>query len=95
MPLTLTTQLFEQNTNSIFAESMKQYMRNQYEFYGIKAPLRKELLKQIEQEEGRLQGEALELYMLAAWEAPYREVQHIAMDRMYKVNRKLTPYYTV
>ena len=87
--LSYTQQLFEQNRNAEFAKKMKQYMRNQYDFYGIKAPLRKQLLKEIEVQEGRLEGEELIAFVQAAWDNPHREFQHLAMDRMDKVKRKL------
>lgn len=87
--LTYTIQLFEENSNPEFADKMQQYMRGQFEFYGIKAPIRKALLKKIEAQEGRLQGEELKLFVEAAWDEPYRELQHLAMDRMDKVKRKL------
>ena len=37
--------LFEAHSDSANAVKMKQYMRNQFDFYGVKSPLRKELLK--------------------------------------------------
>ena len=37
------TKLFEANKNDQNAFWMKKYMRNQFEYYGIKTPLRKEL----------------------------------------------------
>lgn len=81
--------LFEQYTNTENAEKMAQYMRHQFEFYGIKAPLRKELLEELEQKQGRLKGSDLMEFVQAAWEEPQRELQYLAMDRMDKVKRQL------
>ncbi len=39
------TALFEANANPEFAAGMKSYMRSKFDFYGIKADLRRELLK--------------------------------------------------
>ena len=36
---------FIANSNTEFATQMKSYMRNQFEFYGIKTKLRRDLLK--------------------------------------------------
>ncbi len=81
--------LFELHSNTENAEKMAQYMRHQFEFYGIKAPLRKELLKELEQKQGRLKGSDLMEFVQAAWEEPQRELQYLAMDRMDKVKRQL------
>lgn len=81
--------LFELHSNTVNAEKMAQYMRHQFEFYGIKAPLRKELLKELEQKQGRLKGSDLMEFVQAAWEEPQRELQYLAMDRMDKVKRQL------
>lgn len=37
--------IFESNKNDIQAEQMSKYMRNQFTFYRIKAPVRKSLCK--------------------------------------------------
>ncbi len=41
---------FEKNVNPEIALQMKQYMRKQFEFYGIKSPGRKEIYKEFKKE---------------------------------------------
>jgi 3-methyladenine DNA glycosylase AlkD len=44
--LTPLKELFENHANRENTEHMKRYMRDQFEFYGIKTPGRKELQKE-------------------------------------------------
>lgn len=39
-------QVFEKNANAAFAEGMINYLKNQFDFYGIKTPKRRGLLKE-------------------------------------------------
>ncbi|NQU35659.1 MAG: DNA alkylation repair protein [Bacteroidetes bacterium] len=41
---------FEKNANPEIAVQMKQYMRNQFDFYGIKSPERKEIYKEFKKD---------------------------------------------
>jgi len=76
--------LFEANSDTSNANRMKQYMRNQFEYYGIKSPLRKELLRQFLKEYDKPSGEELKQIVQLLWENDHREMQYLAMDIMQK-----------
>ena len=80
---------FEANRNAENAVQMKRYMRNQFEFYGIKSPLRKELLRQFLKENDKPPIENLKEIVQVLWENDHREMQYLAMDIMEKMIRKL------
>ncbi len=70
------------NANPEHASAMRAYMRDQFDFLGIKTPLRRQLLAQIVQPIGKSKFSAPEVLQLAdlLWELPQREYQYIAVD---------------
>ncbi|MBR7745963.1 DNA alkylation repair protein [Undibacterium baiyunense] len=70
------------NANSEHAPAMRAYMRDQFDFLGIKTPLRRQLLAQIVKSMGKSKFSATEVLQLAdlLWEMPQREYQYIAID---------------
>ena len=81
--------LFEQNADAENAAAMASYMRNLFPFYGIPAPRRRELYKDIlasERRAGRVDWELLDL----CWEEKYREFQYFVTDYLYKMRKFLT-----
>ena len=80
--------LLEENASPEDAQKMKQYMRNQYAFLGIRAPQRKLLLKRYLTDNDLPAGEELKALTTALWQNPYREMQHLAMDILEKSIRK-------
>ncbi len=70
--------LLEKNRDAENAVQMKQYMRNQYDFFGIKAPERKNLLRQFIRDNG-YPGD-LKTIVREWWEEPERELQHCALE---------------
>jgi len=81
--------LFEASKHSNNAVRMKSYMRDQFEFYGIKSPLRKELLKQFLNNNGKPSIESLKEIVQLLWDNKHREMQYLAMDIMQKYLNKL------
>ncbi len=77
-------QIFETNRIEADAAPMEKYMRNQFQFYGIKSPLRKELLRAFWKMNAYLEGEDLKAYVRLAWAAPQREHQYTAMETIGK-----------
>ncbi|OWF37592.1 uncharacterized protein LOC110467243 [Mizuhopecten yessoensis] len=70
---------FTANQNSKNAAQMKQYMRGQFEFYGIKAPELKGIVKEVLGTYPKLTtDQALEL-LWKAWQQPNREFQIMAI----------------
>jgi 3-methyladenine DNA glycosylase AlkD len=72
------------------AGPMKKYMRNQFEFLGIKTPERIALLREFLKEHGKPHFEDLSETVLALWELPEREFQHIALTLLEKDVKKLS-----
>jgi len=59
---------------------MKKYMKNHFEFYGIKSPERKTILSQFRKDCGMISEEALDEFVHLCWDHPYREVHYSCMD---------------
>ncbi len=79
----------EENRNPVEAEKMAKYLRHKFEFYGIKAPIRRTIQKAIIQEYGMpLLDQLVDLVNLL-WAAPHREMQHFAMDLIDKQIKKV------
>lgn len=85
---------FEKHQNPTDAASMTKYMRNQFAHYGIKSPLRKEILKAFAAEYGLPSVEQVEPIVLDLWAQPQRECQHAAMWVLEK-KRKQLPAETI
>jgi len=69
------------------------YMRNQFEFLGVKTPLRRELSKDLgNQSKALLERELIELCKVL-WAQPEREFQYVACDLLAKNAKRLSPTY--
>jgi 3-methyladenine DNA glycosylase AlkD len=79
---------FQKNANATNATDMKAYMLNKFEFYGIKAPLRDEIVKLYLKEHALKQFAELDLVMKELWEMPEREMQYFAID-LFVAHKKL------
>jgi 3-methyladenine DNA glycosylase AlkD len=66
---------------------MKAYMKNHFEFLGLRSPLRKALLKSFFKQYDLPAGEELKALVLQLWENPYRECQYCAMEILGKRTR--------
>ena len=86
---------FEDNRNPKIAVQMEAYMRNQFRFLGIKAAMRKELLKPFLIQTKRPSIDELRTVVKALWKNPYREFQFSAMELTSKYNKVLDPDYFV
>ncbi|XP_065185615.1 uncharacterized protein LOC135816151 [Sycon ciliatum] len=73
---------YEENSNLAYAASIKQYMRNQFEFYGLKAPVRRRLDAQIAEtvDFAEWTGERLHSLITLLWAQTHREYQHFAVE---------------
>jgi 3-methyladenine DNA glycosylase AlkD len=86
---------FEANANPDNAAPMKKYMREQFIFLGIKAPLRKTLVKEFYAEHGLPPLDELQALVRRLWEMPYREYQYTAQEFLTRRRRHLTPDYVL
>lgn len=75
---------FRENANAEKAAGSKKYMLNQYEYFGIQAPLRKEIYKQIFSEQEFPDDQDLRGIIEELWALPEREFQYFAMSMLEK-----------
>jgi 3-methyladenine DNA glycosylase AlkD len=80
---------FEKHRNPEDATAQKCYMKGQYEFYGIRNPVRKEILKQHIAEYGLPGPEILEDVIRSCWELPERDFQSVGILLLVKLSKKL------
>jgi 3-methyladenine DNA glycosylase AlkD len=82
--------IYSENTDEGFANWSKNYLRNQFEFLGIRTPLRRKLTKEFMKDHGLPKKEQLKDVVLMLWELPEREYQKAALDILEKAKRELT-----
>ena len=83
----LLEQEFIRIQDSTTAEKQKAYMRNQFEFFGLKAGPRREVSKPFLDKEHLPDINNLELLMKNLWEKPEREFQMFALDLIVKYSK--------
>jgi 3-methyladenine DNA glycosylase AlkD len=81
--------LFEQNSDPVQAAPMKKYMRDQFEYLGIKTPKNIALQKEFFEEQGFPQLSELELVLRDLWSLPQREFQYVAVGLLGRSNKEL------
>lgn len=70
------------------AEGQMKYMRNQFEYMGLKAPTLKAAMKPIFKEHGYLQGDELEEFVGLCMNDEYREMHYFGITMVEKVIKK-------
>jgi 3-methyladenine DNA glycosylase AlkD len=85
--------LYEQNANPAQAVSMKSYMRDQFEYLGIKSPQGAALMKGFVKEHGLPLIAQLDEISRDLWSLPQREFQYAAMSLMGKFEKKVEPEF--
>jgi len=78
----------KRNANLKIAAGQKAYMRNQFEFYGIKTPLRREIQKPFLAKSYLPPKTDLEEIVKTLWNKPQREYQFIAQELIYKYTQQ-------
>lgn len=78
----------EENASKELALPMESYMRGKFKFLGLKAPLRKKVLKNNFSHSNVKDKAHLKVIILELWESPYRECQYCAIE-MARSNVKL------
>jgi len=81
--------LFEKNANTDQAVPMKKYMRDQFEYLGIKSPQVKDLRRQHIAEYGLPALEDMDVVVRDLWNLPQREFQYVAIGLMERLEKKL------
>jgi len=83
--------LFEENADPIQAGPMKKYMRDQFEYLGIKSPQFKALFKDFVQEHGLPAVSDLGPIVHDLWGLPQREFQYLAVGLTGRLGNQLPP----
>jgi 3-methyladenine DNA glycosylase AlkD len=81
--------LYEQNADPAQAAPMKKYMRDQFEYLGIKTPQNAALQKQFFAEHGRPPVSELDPILRDLWSLPQREFQYVAVGLLGKANKEI------
>jgi 3-methyladenine DNA glycosylase AlkD len=76
-------------SNSEKAIGAKQYMKNQFEFMGVDAVKRREIIKEFLKKYGLPEKTALKEFVFELWEQKEREYQYFAIDVIRKVVKNL------
>lgn len=85
--------LFEDNADPAQAGPMKKYMRDQFEYLGIKTPIRVALQKEFIKENGLPPLDKLDLISRDLWNLSQREFQYAAISLLGKLENKLEPEF--
>ncbi|MGX5376887.1 DNA alkylation repair protein [Ligilactobacillus sp. LYQ135] len=76
--------MFEKNSNLADRIAMKKYMRNQFEFYGIKTPKRKEIYREFLKEECKLKQIDWE-FLDECYADEHREFQYLVCNYLERM----------
>ncbi len=86
--LALAQSLFAEHGRPEVAEGQMKYMRNQFEFYGLKAPVWLGLSKNLFKTHGYLSGKALHEFVQKCYEEEHRELQYLATEMVQRTLKK-------
>lgn len=81
--------VFEQNADPVQAGPMKKYMRDQFEYLGIKTPQNGALQKEFYKEHGLPELAELDPMLRDLWALPQREFQYVGMGLLGKFEKQL------
>jgi len=81
--------LFEQNADPTQAAPMKKYMRDQFEYLGIKTPKNVSLQKEFFEEHGFPRLSELDTVLHDLWSLPQREFQYVAAGLLGRFNKQI------
>jgi 3-methyladenine DNA glycosylase AlkD len=82
---------FEANRNPAHAASMKKYMKDQYEYYGISTPDRRAMMTAHIKKHGLPEWSGIEELSRILWEMDERECQYCLVDLMNRMSSNLGP----
>ena len=71
---------FKKNSNKDNSNNMKSYMRNKFEFYGIKTPQRRRIFREVKKDLGLIEKKELFNFIKKVWNYPQREMQYAGVD---------------
>jgi 3-methyladenine DNA glycosylase AlkD len=81
--------MFKEMANASVAAGQKAYMRNQFDYYGVKTPERRQIQKELFKKELLPSKHELAELVRTLWELPEREHQYAAQELARKYVRQL------
>ena len=78
---------FIKNANPGIAAGQKAYMKNHFEFFGVKSPVRKEIQKLFFSKDKLPDKVELENIVRVLWNKPERELQYFAMELFWRYKK--------
>jgi len=85
---TLVRETFRTHGNPVIAQGQMAYMRNQFEFFGLKMPAWTSLAKVIHAENGIPEGENLKQLIRLCFEDEHREMHYFGLETLQKTLKK-------
>ncbi|SDW50798.1 DNA-7-methylguanine glycosylase [Lutibacter oricola] len=79
---------FQKNENPKVAKQQKSYLRDQFEFYGLKSPERREVQKPFLIKAYLPKKEELESLVKELWSKPQRDFHYFAQELVFKYNKQ-------
>ena len=79
---------FRHHADAGIAGPMKKYMKDRYEYFGIKSPLRKDIYREHKLQHGLIPLDETEEIIKWCWQQPQREYQYFAMEFLGKAMKK-------
>ena len=79
---------FKKYADAGIAAPMKKYMKDRYDYFGIKSPLRKEIYREHKLKHGLMPLAETEEIVKWCWQQPQREYQYFAMEFLGKTMKK-------
>lgn len=81
-------ELFSEQGNPEIAEKQMQYLRNQFDHYGLKAPVWQGIIKEVFKEKGIFYGEELQEFVRACYADSHRELHYVGTEMFQKAMKK-------
>ena len=85
--LNILSEKYSAKADSEYAVQMGKYMRNKFDFFGIKSPIRKTIYKEFISETGIPAISKIDDIVKEAWNLPEREFQYFAMFLLEKMKK--------
>jgi len=82
--------LFKNHANFQEAYYMKRYMRNKFEFYGIKVPLRRKISAHLLKVGQRPDYRQVDTVVKKLWQLPERECQYFGLELLERYKKEFT-----
>jgi 3-methyladenine DNA glycosylase AlkD len=86
-------ELFADHADPEIAAGQQAYMKDKFQFFGIKTPQRRALVRGFLKEHGRPPGEQLAAVVRSAFAQPQREFHYTGMELFTHAAKKLGPEY--